>query len=60
VQQIDQRTGGHVPTRQAEQLTVRAAQDFEAFYEQRAQPANDTLDREALLLMSSIFDAHQK
>ena len=26
VQQIDQRTGGHVPKRQAEQLAVRAAQ----------------------------------
>lgn len=53
VQQIDQRTGGHVPKRQAEQLAVRAAQDFEAFYEQRVQAANDTPSKDTLLLMSS-------
>jgi hypothetical protein len=53
VQQIDQRTGGHVPKRQAEQLAVRAAQDFETFYEQRVQPANDTPGGNALLAMSS-------
>jgi hypothetical protein len=53
VQQIDRRTGGHVPKRQAEQLAVRAAQDFETFYEQRAQPANDTPGNDALLAMSS-------
>lgn len=52
VQQIDQRTGGHVPKRQAEQLAVRAAQDFETFYEQRV-PANDTPGGNALLAMSS-------
>ena len=52
VQQIDQRTGGHVPKRQAEQLAVRAAQDFETFYEQRVRPANDTPVK-ALLAMSS-------
>lgn len=53
VQQIDERTGGHVPKRQAEELTVRAAQDFEAYYEQRPQPANDTLSDSALLVLSS-------
>ena len=53
VQHIDERTGGHVPKRQAEELAVRAAQDFEAFYEQRPQPANDTLSAGALLMMSS-------
>lgn len=53
VQQIDQRTGGHVPKRQAEQLAVRAAQDFEMFYEQRVQPANDAPGGNALLAMSS-------
>ena len=53
VRQIDQRTGGHVPKRQAEQLAIRAAQDFERFYEQRPQPANETLDDDALLVMSS-------
>jgi len=53
VQQIDERTGGHVPKRQAEQLVVRAARDFEAFYGQRPRPANDTLSDRALLMMSS-------
>jgi hypothetical protein len=53
VEQIDERTGGHVPKRQAEQLAIRAAQDFEAFYEQRPQPANDTLSEHALLVMSA-------
>src|SRR5690606_26394970 len=53
VQHIDERTGGHVPKRQAEELASRAAQDFEAFYEQRLQPANDTLSAKALLMMSS-------
>ena len=50
VEHIDERTGGHVPKRQAEQLAVRAAQDFEAFYE---QPANDTVSEKALLVLSS-------
>lgn len=53
VEHIDERTGGHVPKRQAEQLAVCAAQDFEAFYEQRTPPANDTLSPRALLAMSS-------
>ena len=50
VEHIDERTGGHVPKRQAEQLAVRASQDFEAFYE---QPANDTLSAKAQLVLSS-------
>lgn len=32
---IDKRTGAHVPKRQVEELTVRAAQDFDAFYADR-------------------------
>jgi hypothetical protein len=32
---IAKRTGAHVPKRQIEQLTVRAAQDFDAFYSDR-------------------------
>lgn len=32
---IKKRTGAHVPKRQVEQLTVRAAQDFDAFYADR-------------------------
>lgn len=32
---IEKRTGAHVPKRQVEELTVRAAQDFDAFYADR-------------------------
>jgi hypothetical protein len=32
---IDKRTGAHVPKRQVEALSVRAAQDFDAFYADR-------------------------
>ena len=32
-------TGGHVPKRQIEELTTRAAQDFDAFYEKRHEQA---------------------
>lgn len=53
VQRIDRSTGAHVPKRQAEQETVEAARDFEAFYEQRVQPANDTLSDRALLCGST-------
>lgn len=53
VQRIDRSTGAHVPKRQAEEQTIAAAQDFEAFYEQRPQSENDTLSERALLCMSS-------
>ena len=53
VEQVDERTGGHVAKRQAEELAVRATQDFDAFYEERPQPANDTLSKDALLVLSS-------
>jgi hypothetical protein len=32
---VERTTGAHVPKRQAEELVARAAQDFDAFYEQR-------------------------
>ena len=52
VAQIERTTAGHVPKRQAQQLTVRAAQDVEAFYAER--PANDARgSNEALLVMSA-------
>lgn len=35
VETIDKTTGGHVPKRQAEEVTRRAAHDFDAFYEMR-------------------------
>ncbi len=47
---ISKTTGGRVPKRQAERLTVRAAQDFEAFYEQRQ--AKETESGDSLLVMS--------
>lgn len=51
VQQIERTTAGHVPKRQAQQLTQRSAQDVEAFYAQR--PANDAMSEDALLVMSA-------
>ena len=53
VERVDDTTGGHVPKRQAEQLTVRAAVDFDTFYSTRVVPDNDTLSRKALQIMSS-------
>jgi len=42
---IDKTTGGKVPKRQSEEVTVRAAQDFEAFYSQRkSQEPESTSD----------------
>ena len=48
VTEINQNTAAHLPKRQAEQIVRRAAQDFEAFYQQRevkaeAGPANGQL-----------------
>ena len=48
VDRVDRTTAGHVPKRQAEQEVVRAAVDFDAFYAQRAIPANDSLSKKAL------------
>jgi len=52
VARIDATTSGHVPKRQAEELTVRAAQDADAFY---AQPraANDTVSPTAIQVLSA-------
>ena len=35
MEMIEKTTGGHIPKRQVEELTQRAAQDFDAFYERR-------------------------
>ncbi len=53
VQAVDSNTGAHVPKRQAQQLAVRAAQDFDAFYETRQQAVNDILSANALEIASS-------
>ncbi len=38
-EEVERTTAAHVPKRQAEELTVRAAQDFEAFYQERRETA---------------------
>src|SRR5690606_36179109 len=46
VDTVRELTGASIAKRQVEELTVRAAQDFDAFYEQRAQqrdPSEDLL-----------------
>jgi len=53
VERIDHATAGHVPQRQAEELVLRAAADFETFYATRTPPANDALSAKALQVMSS-------
>jgi hypothetical protein len=53
VARVDQATAGHVPKRQVQQQVIRAATDFETFYEIRTPPANDALSVEALQVMSS-------
>lgn len=45
--------GIEVPRRQAEQLAVRMAQDFDAFYAERERPANDTVTDKTLLVLSN-------
>lgn len=49
VEALERRTGAHVPKRQVEELSVRAAQDFDAFYAERGRAAEDTSD---LLILS--------
>jgi len=52
VSTIDRNTAGHVPKRQTEQLAIRAAKDFNAFYKARDVPANDTVGPRGLQVMS--------
>lgn len=49
---IDRTTGAHVAKRQVEELVVRAAQDFGAFYAQRPAPANDTVSDTSRVVMT--------
>jgi hypothetical protein len=39
VKTLEVYTGAHVPKRQFEELVIRAAQDFEAFYQERKADA---------------------
>ncbi len=51
---LDDSTAAHVPKRQAEELAVRAAQDFDAFYETRSSSIEEEpLCEEQLLIMTS-------
>jgi len=52
VELISKRTGGSVPKRQVEELTARAAQDFDAFYAERLCEPESSAD---LLVLS--FDS---
>ncbi len=52
VASVDRTTAAHVPKRQAEEITVHAAQDFQTFYAERV-PANDAVSENALLVLSS-------
>jgi len=52
VELVKKQSGAEVPKRQAEELAVRAARDFDAFYRSRLREAEDT---EQLLVLS--FDA---
>ena len=49
---IGRTTGGHVPKRQIEELTTRAAQDFDAFYERRHEQAAVDKQTGSVLAMS--------
>ena len=51
---LEQTTGAQVPKRQVEQLVQRAAQDFDAFYQnQRTQTAQAVRARGSILVLSS-------
>ena len=54
VAQVAQHSGAHVPKRQAEALTVRAGQDFEAFYAKRqAQTSEEAATTSQMLVITS-------
>jgi hypothetical protein len=51
IARLDQTTGGHVPKRQSEQVVVKVAQDFEAFYHTRR--ANEPEASKDLLVLTT-------
>jgi hypothetical protein len=54
VERVESTTAGAVPKRQAEQLAVRAATDFESFYAGgRSEASNDTVGAATLLVLST-------
>jgi hypothetical protein len=50
-ERMAQTTGGHIPKRQSEQIVVKVAQDFEAFYGRRQAQAAET--SEDLLVLTT-------
>jgi hypothetical protein len=49
---VEATTGAHVPKRQFEQLTTRAAQDFEAFYADRQSRAREDPGQGSILVLT--------
>jgi len=52
IESVERTTAAHVPKRQAEEITARAAQDVDVFYAERQPPANDMVSANALQIMS--------
>ena len=50
--ELSRHTGAQVPKRQAEQLAVRAAEDFDAFYEARRAAAGEPLPDESVVVLT--------
>jgi hypothetical protein len=49
---IGKTTGGHVPKRQIEEIVMRAAQDFDAFYEMRQEKPPEVAQSGSIMVMS--------
>ena len=49
---IGKTTGGHVPKRQIEEIVMRAAQDFDAFYEMRQEKPPEVEQSGSIMVMS--------
>ena len=50
--ELSRNTGAEVPKRQAEQLAVRAAEDFDAFYEARRAAAGEPSPEESVVVLT--------
>ncbi len=50
--ELSRNTGAEVPKRQAEQLVVRAAEDFDAFYEARRAAAGEPAAEESVVVLT--------
>ena len=50
--ELSRHSGADVPKRQAEQLVARAAEDFDAFYEDRRAAAGDPVPEESVVVLT--------